>query len=114
MFCRSCWANLPDGTEQCPRCQHDPRVASDHPAADSPASPAPPPAHRTEPVPVIARPRPGRNLARLNAALAGTFVLIIAGPSLVRWWETWRASTTAAGTVPVVSEPPDALPEAVL
>ena len=28
MFCRSCWANLPDGTEQCPKCQNDPRVPS--------------------------------------------------------------------------------------
>ena len=23
MFCRSCWANLPDGTERCPKCQHE-------------------------------------------------------------------------------------------
>jgi hypothetical protein len=27
MFCRSCWANLPNGTARCPKCQHDPRLA---------------------------------------------------------------------------------------
>jgi len=27
MFCKNCWANLPDGTEQCSKCGLDPRVA---------------------------------------------------------------------------------------
>src|SRR5262245_26168864 len=114
MFCRSCWANLPDGTEQCPRCHHDPRVAPVPLASDSPSSPALSAAAPAQSASVNSGPRPGRNLGRLNAALAGIFVLIVAGPPLVRWWETSRALAPPVGTAPVTSEPQGAMPEAVL
>ena len=45
MFCRSCWANLPDGTARCPKCQHDPRLATPPLAVPAPLTesvPSPP------------------------------------------------------------------------
>src|SRR5215831_11513002 len=90
MFCRSCWANLPDGTERCPKCQNDPRVAvappSSAPAAAAPAPLAPPPR-----APRPARGR-GSNLAWVNMALALALGAVIAGPLLMRWWGERRTT----------------------
>ena len=112
MFCRSCWANLPDGTEHCPKCQQDPRVPAAPPTAAAPASPpvvVPPPARATSPAP----PPRGTSLARLNVALAAVLVLGVTAPLLLRWWETPRAvspfpgagSTTVAESLPEPSLP---------
>jgi tetratricopeptide (TPR) repeat protein len=35
MFCRTCWANLPDGTKLCPRCGSDPRFPVTRPIEQS-------------------------------------------------------------------------------
>ncbi len=35
MFCKNCWANLPDDTEQCSKCGLDPRVVHEADAHDS-------------------------------------------------------------------------------
>jgi tetratricopeptide (TPR) repeat protein len=104
MFCRSCWANLPDGTERCPKCQNDPRVAV---VPASPASTAAPvvtpvaasvaPIVRVSAAPAAAR---GGTLARLNAVLAAALVLGVTGPFLVRWWEAQRIAPAAGGSAP--------------
>lgn len=112
MFCRSCWANLPDGTERCPRCQRDPRVAVPPPADPGPPTPSPPaPPDGAPAVPTVSGARRGTNLARLNVALVGVFVLIAASPPLVRWWEARRAATPPDGGTPPAFEPSDAGPE---
>jgi tetratricopeptide (TPR) repeat protein len=82
MFCRSCWANLPDGTAECPKCHRDPRIAGAPPAAPlaPPAIPRGAPASRL----------PG--LARLNLVLAAGLAVAILGPPGVRWWEARRAA----------------------
>src|SRR6185436_18457659 len=105
MFCRSCWANLPDGSERCPKCQQDPRVPSAAPAPSPPAAAPPPPLPAVAPAP----PPRGTSLARLNVALAAVLVLGVAGPFLMRWWETSRAAPPAAGTGSAVVADP--LPE---
>ena len=108
MFCRSCWANLPDGTELCPKCQHDPRVAA---VPAEPAAPAEPLVPASPPVRVAAPAPPprGTNLARLNAGLAIVLVVGVAGPVLMRWWETSRSAPQSPGAGPAVAADP--LPE---
>ena len=112
MFCRSCWANLPDGTERCPKCQHDPRVATSPPesapAADLAPSVLSTPAPPARPAPPPPR---GANLGRLNAALAAVLVLGVTGPVLVRWWETRRAGDPVPGGDSAAVAPADASPE---
>ena len=113
MFCRSCWANLPDGTEQCPKCQKDPRmaVAPAEPLAASTPAPVPPsaPAASRSPAPR------GGTLARLNLVLAAALVLGVTGPLLMRWWEAQRTAApkiAGAGSSAVVGD--DARPEPTL
>jgi tetratricopeptide (TPR) repeat protein len=119
MFCRSCWANLPDGTEQCPKCQRDPRVAVTPPpaAAAETGPPATPPPRAPSSAPAPVR-RGGVNLAYVNAAVAGALVLFVAGPPLVRWWEAQRAASPAgdqAAPTPTSADtrPEPSLPRAV-
>ena len=112
MFCRSCWANLPDGTGQCPKCQNDPRLAAAPPAPDpSGAAPAPP----VGPRPAARR---ASNLGLVNMTLALALGLGIGGPPLVHWWEGRRASPQptdgASPTSAPVSRPQAALPEPTL
>ena len=111
MFCRSCWANLPDGTERCPKCQHDPRVAASPPESAPSAEPAPVLPAPTPSAPPAPPPPRGTNLARLNVALAAVLVLGVAGPLLVRWWETRRAAGPPPGGDSAAVAPADALPE---
>src|SRR5215831_2345512 len=87
MFCRSCWANLPDGTERCPKCQHDPRVPMSPPPDPVATASPPPPPPRLPPGPAKGRPS---NLARVNMALAALLVAGIGGPLLMHWWEERR------------------------
>jgi tetratricopeptide (TPR) repeat protein len=107
MFCRSCWANLPDGTERCPKCQNDPRVAV-----------SPPPPAETPPLSVGAAAARGRgaNLALVNMALALALVVGVTGPPLMRWWER-RAATRSTGgdqeAPPLAALPAPGLPRAV-
>jgi tetratricopeptide (TPR) repeat protein len=115
MFCRSCWANLPDGTERCPKCQHDPRVAappadpglSAHPVArtDTPIRVTPPPASRR-----------GTTLARVNMALAAVVLVLVGGPPVMRWWQTRqppgpsdgaRLPASESASAPLPASPPD-------
>jgi tetratricopeptide (TPR) repeat protein len=111
MFCRSCWANLPDGTERCPKCQHDPRVAVSPPEPVPPVEPASAPAAPApSTLPAPAPPR-GAYLARLNAALAAAIVLGVAGPVLVRWWEARRTASLSTGGDSAAFAPADALLE---
>ncbi len=111
MFCRSCWANLPDGTERCPKCQHDPRVAV------SPPEPAPPSQRAaalpapTSSVPPAPRPPRATKLARVNATLAAVLVLGVAGPILMQWWEARRAVGPPSGGESAAGASADALPE---
>jgi tetratricopeptide (TPR) repeat protein len=93
MFCRSCWANLPDGTERCPKCQNDPRIPV-APPAPAPVEPAP------APPPARAR---GSNLAWLNVALALALGLGIAGPLLMRWWDERRTTLLSTGASPAAA-----------
>jgi tetratricopeptide (TPR) repeat protein len=44
-------------------------------------------------------------------ALAGAFVLLVAGPPLARWWEAQRQATPTEAGVRSASEPSDARPE---
>lgn len=83
MFCRACWATLPDGTERCPRCGRDPRLA----VAPPPPARLPPPA--SGPPGASASPAPGRatRLARLNLLLGALLAVLVGGPPLARWWE---------------------------
>ena len=113
MFCRSCWANLPDGTERCPKCQHDPRVPV--PSAEAGAPAAPPP--RPTPAPSVARnpaARRGRTLARVNLALAAVFLLLVGGPPVARWWEARRLEEPPGVAAPPTSESDGAAPESSL
>jgi tetratricopeptide (TPR) repeat protein len=109
MFCRSCWANLPDGTERCPKCQHDPRgaVASSASAA-GPSGPPPPPPRS---VPVAPASPGGGRLARLNAVLAAALALAVTGPVLVHWWEARREPAPEVEGRPVAPASADARPE---
>src|SRR5262249_49120348 len=60
MFCGSWGANPPDGTERCPKCESDPRVAV-----------SPPPVEKPPPTVSVAPARGrGANLARVNMVLA--------------------------------------------
>src|SRR5215468_10795420 len=94
MFCRSCWANLPDGTERCPKCQSDPRVAV------APVSPTPAEAAPAAPPPRLAAARSpkghGSKLVWVNVALALALGLGITVPLLTRWWEERRAALISA------------------
>jgi tetratricopeptide (TPR) repeat protein len=120
MFCRSCWANLPDGTERCPKCQGDPRVPATPPPASTaptggapsarPAAAAPGAARVPSPARASAR-RPGFNLAYLNAAIAGALVLFVAGPPAARWWQAQRAANRTDGGAARLALTPAAAPE---
>jgi tetratricopeptide (TPR) repeat protein len=112
MFCRSCWANLPDGTEQCPKCQKDPRVAVAPPAPTGASTPAPVPPS-TPAATVSPRPR-GATLARVNLVLAAALVLGVTGPFLMRWWEAQRMAAPSAGAGPSAVGVDDARTEPTL
>jgi tetratricopeptide (TPR) repeat protein len=110
MFCRSCWANLPDGTEQCPKCHNDPRVPVAPPSAEpvAAASPLPPPTSGGE----LARAKaPGSRLAWVNMALAVAIVGGVGGPLLFRWWEDRQEALRSAETGAQAVAGPAALPE---
>src|SRR5262245_47419939 len=110
MFCRSCWANLPDGTERCPKCERDPRVAVAAPASASPGpsgSPSPP----GRPASGVPVPTHGGRLARLNAMLAAALALAVTGPVLVHWWESRREPPPGGSGGPVTAVLADARPE---
>jgi len=62
VFCRRCWANLPDGTPHCPRCQEDLTA----PAPPPPVAPPPRSAHRSIPY-------------RLDVLLLVLFVVLLGG-----------------------------------
>jgi tetratricopeptide (TPR) repeat protein len=105
MFCRSCWANLPDGTERCPKCQHDPRVPAAPPVSGPPASPAgAPPAAPRAAAPAAPAAR-GTTLARLNAALAAVLVLGVAGPVLLQWGRAPRAAAPPPAGAALATDP---------
>jgi tetratricopeptide (TPR) repeat protein len=72
---------------------------------------APVPAAPAPPVRPASPPPRGASLARLNAALAAVLVLGVAGPVLVRWWETRRPADRASGEDSAAGTPVDALPE---
>lgn len=78
MFCRSCWANIADGSQQCPKCEADPAAA---PAA-RPASPARPPAPT---VADPARPKGGDRTNRLVGLVAVLVMVLIGGPPAMEW-----------------------------
>src|SRR5947207_3778929 len=99
MFCRSCWANLPDGSLECPRCHRDPTVPT------APPAPVPSQGSTSAPKrgPVARPPAPGRaagsNLARLNLVLVALLVVLAAGPTVSRRYQAWRATGARAPTV---------------
>ena len=78
MFCRACWANIPDGSRECSRCHADPAAAP----AGPPASPARPPAPT---VAVRARPGSGDRTNRLIGLVAVLVMVLIGGPPAVEW-----------------------------
>ena len=110
MFCRSCWANLPDGTERCPKCQRDPRVPA--PPAEAGSAPPPRPAPPASPVARASASRRGTNLARANVALAAVIVALVAGPPVLRWWEARQQAPPPDATQPAASAPAAAQPDA--
>jgi tetratricopeptide (TPR) repeat protein len=69
------------------------------------------PTAQVPPAPPVPAARRGTTLGRLNAALAGAFVLLVAGPPLVRWWEARREVAPPIGVAAPASEPSDARPE---
>jgi tetratricopeptide (TPR) repeat protein len=105
MFCRSCWANLPDGTERCPKCQRDPRV---------PVAPPPEPSARpaVAPRPPADPPAPGRNLARLNILLAALLAALVGGPPVARWWMAPPGRSAPPPPAPATEGAPPASVEA--
>jgi tetratricopeptide (TPR) repeat protein len=124
MFCRSCWANLPDGTARCPRCEADPSVV---PADGSRVA-----TRSRAPAVVLPPKRSLDRMTRLNILLGILAVVVITGPVVIPWVMERLglrhrdgdsvASTTTAGQVlepgpasaPVPEETPGAGPEAAL
>lgn len=91
MFCRSCWANIPDGSPQCPKCQADPQAAPAPSAAASQRTPAPGPA-RAAGKPDAA--------SRLKAGLLLVLGVLVAALLVTRWLERpAREESTEAGRV---------------
>src|SRR5262245_57366603 len=103
MFCRSCWVNLPDGTERCPKCQNDPRVA----VAPTPPTPVEAAPAAPLPRPVAPRSGPGHRskLVWVNVALATALGLLIAGPLLSRWWEERQTAFNSTDGAPLAAAP---------
>jgi tetratricopeptide (TPR) repeat protein len=113
MFCRSCWANIPDGSPACPKCQADltagpgapapggaaptPDRAPPAPPSSGPAPPTPPASALATPGPPAPRPAPppasrpapaargGDWQNRLIALVALLLLTIVAGPTVVGW-----------------------------
>jgi tetratricopeptide (TPR) repeat protein len=85
MFCRACWFNIPDGSEECPRCHADPGGAA-APAAPASAGPAESavraPAPADEPAPPKKK---GDRQNRLIVLVAGLLLVVIGGPWAFEW-----------------------------
>lgn len=80
MFCRACWANIPDDSTQCPRCHGDARTT--------------PPTPARRPAAAGREPSPGSKLSRLaklNLLLAGLIVTLAFGPPLLTRYAEWTA-----------------------
>jgi tetratricopeptide (TPR) repeat protein len=97
VFCRSCWANIADGSPECPRCHADPGAA---PAAATPAraggAPGEPPPKKK---------RKGDRQNRLIALVGLLVLVLIVGPTTVEWAvRRWRGDP--AGPGPGSSERP--------
>ncbi len=84
MFCRSCWANVPDSSLRCPRCEADPRATPPAPAAVAGA--ASPAARRATASPPLPPKSKGLDIGTLTLVLAGLIVAVAAGPSALRWF----------------------------
>lgn len=131
MFCRACWANIPDGSVRCPKCQGDPRA---EPAA-APGT-AVPSGRVTERGPARAPgARRSDTATRLSVLLALLLAVLVGGRYFTEWYEERRARQEGAeasragarvaqgggagwgGALPVVEPGPGALaggPEAAL
>jgi len=87
MFCRSCWANIADGSPECPKCHADPTA--------TPAGPVPGP---RGPAPAPAEQRKGDRQNRLIALVALLVLVLVAGPTAVEWvMERWRRGPSEPG-----------------
>lgn len=102
MFCRSCWANLPDGTRECPKCQADP--AAPGPVARPGGPAAAPRLPRKSP-----RPGPDRQ-TRLIVLVALLVLTLIAGPKAVEWAATRLPGAPARAAGPAIA--PTSVPAA--
>ncbi len=88
MFCRSCWANIADGSAECPKCHADPTAA--------PAGPHP---GARRPAPASAETPRGDRQNRLIALLALLVTVLVGGPPAVEWvMARWGGRPGGAGS----------------
>jgi tetratricopeptide (TPR) repeat protein len=106
VFCRACWANIPDASTECPRCHANPGGSSE-PAAPAPAATADRTARAPAPREFQPPPKTGDRQNRLIVLVATLLLVLVAGPKAVEWVGAWlRSADEPPATGPVAPPRP--------